>query len=662
LRPRRAISFVVTAAALVAAAASAGASTPGLLAGFSENLPEDIGKAATGPAKDLGAGAMRITVGWSAGRTSLLAADQAKLDRAAGAASGLRLVLAVYADTGSSAPVDAAGRDAYCTYLRNVLSRYSSIRDVVIWNEPNKNLFWNPQANAPAQYEALLARCWDVLHKAFSKVNVIGLPLSSTGNDNASSTSPGAFIRAVGDAYRASGRTKRILDTVGYHPYPLDPGERPWRKHIQSKVIGLGDWNKLMRNLWLAFNGTSQPVPGSGGVSIWYLEDGFQTQIDPAHAAAYSGSENVAALPVDAGGEPDSPPPDETSEAPDQVTQIRDAIRLAACQPYVGAFFNFLLFDEPVLSGWQSGAYWADRTPKPSIDAFRSAIAEATSGSVDCGALKGGQPSGDFTPPSVPQNLRAAVPNPPQVVLTWDPATDDASAVSYRVYRNGALAATTTATTWTDTNASGTDSYGVRAIDAAGNLGDASASVATPVPDHTPPTPPTNLTATLLSGPTRVALTWTASTDTVGVTGYEVSRDGTVVGTPTGTSFTDGGAAPGEHTYSVVALDAAGNRSDPATAQVTVPAPAALAPPAKLTAAALSKPPRVQLSWVAGDANAPGYRVYRDGAAIATTSSTSYLDATVKKKTKYAYAVTAVDSTGAESPPSATVSVKTAKK
>ena len=57
-----------------------------------------------------------------------------------------------------------------------------------------------------------------------------------------------------------------------------------------------------------------------------------------------------------------------------------DSIRLAACQPYVGAFFNFLLVDEPRLTGWQSGAYWADLTPKDSLPAFQPAIAEANAG------------------------------------------------------------------------------------------------------------------------------------------------------------------------------------------------------------------------------------------------------------------------------------------
>lgn len=657
----RVAGFTVGAALLVGAG-SAQASTPPLLVGFSENLPEVIGSAATGPARDLGAGAMRITVPWSPGQTSLASADKTRLDRAVSAAGGLRLVLAVYADAGSSAPRDSTARTTYCTYVRNVLSRFTALRDVVIWNEPNKSLFWNPQTNAPGEYEALLARCWDVLHGAFPKVNVIGLPLSSTGNDNATSTSPGAFIRALGDAYRASGRTTRILDTVGFHPYPLAPSERPWRKHIQSKVIGMGDWNKLMYNLRLAFDGTAQPIPGSGGVLIWYLEAGFQTTVDPDHAAAYSGAENVAAIQVSAGGEPDSPPPAETSPAPDQATQIVDAIRLAACQPQVGAFFNFLLFDEPVLSGWQSGAYWADRTPKPSLDAFHSAIGEAASGGVDCATLKGGQPSGDFAPPGVPQNLRATAPSPPQVVLVWDPVVDSESAVSYRVYRNGAFVATTTDPEWTDANPpSGTNSYTVRAIDAAANLGDSSASVSTPVPDTQPPTQPTNLTANVRSG--RVDLSWTASTDDVGVAGYEVSRDGAVLGTTTTSSFTDTGADQGDHTWSVVAYDAAGHRSDPATVQATVAAPpAGLAAPTNLSAAARSRPPRVQLSWAAGDARAVGYRVYRDGSVVATTTTTTYLDSKVKAAKKYRYAVTALDAGGAESPPSATVSVKTPKK
>ncbi len=385
---------------------------PGFFVGFSEDLPRAIGADAVTPARDLGAKAFRFTLQWAPGQTRVADSDVADFEDAIRDTAGMGVVLAVYSygPNAQHAPKTQAAREQYCAYVRDALTRLPSIRDVVIWNEPNKSLFWSPQsAEAPVAYEALLARCYDVLHAAFPDVNVIGLALSSTGNDDGLSHSPGAFIRAVGEAYRASGRRAPLFDTVGHHPYGFTASERPWRRHIGSKVLAQGDWNKLMYNLWLAFDGTAQPIPGSGGVGIWYMEGGSQTAIDDEKQAAYNGSETVAVVPDYVGGEPETPPPPETSAAPDQHTQVLDTMRLAACQPYVHAYFNFLLFDEPRLGGWQSGAFWADRTPKDSLPGFRQAIAEANSAVVDCGALKGGRPSADFMPPSTPAEL-AAVP------------------------------------------------------------------------------------------------------------------------------------------------------------------------------------------------------------------------------------------------------------
>ena len=248
-----------------------------------------------------------------------------------------------------------------------------------------------------------------------------------------------------------------------------------------------------MYNLWLAFGGTAQAIPGSGDVGIWYMEGGSQTAIDADKQAAYTGTENVAVVPDFAGGEPDAPPPPETSAAPDQHTQVRDTIRLAACQPYVHAYFNFLLFDEPRLGGWQSGAFWADRTPKGSLPGFRQAIAEANSASVDCSALKGGRPSADFMPPSTPTDLEAvAQQGPLRVELRWSPSTDDLSAVGYRIYRNGAHVGTSSATEWTNMTVTPetTYSYTVRGLDSAGNLGDASVPVTVTTGTSDPPPPP----------------------------------------------------------------------------------------------------------------------------------------------------------------------------
>jgi hypothetical protein len=58
----------------------------------------------------------------------------------------------------------------------------------------------------------------------------------------------------------------------------------------------------------------------------------------------------------------------------EQASQLRAALRLAASQPRVTAWFNFLLWDEPRLEGWQSGLYWADGSAKPSAAAFRAAV------------------------------------------------------------------------------------------------------------------------------------------------------------------------------------------------------------------------------------------------------------------------------------------------
>lgn len=90
-----------------------------------------------------------------------------------------------------------------------------------------------------------------------------------------------------------------------------------------------------------------------------------------------------------------------------------------------------------------------------------------------------------------------------------------------------------------------------------------------PSQDTTPPTAPANLAAS--PSPGQIALTWTASTDNVGVTSYRVSRDGTVIGTSASTNYTDTSVVAGTtYSYAVVALDAAGNASPPsntATAQ-----------------------------------------------------------------------------------------------
>jgi hypothetical protein len=439
--------------------------------GFADDLPKERGAEAVGAARRLGSTALRLTTRWAPGQTALDPGEAERLDRAVAASAGLRVFLSVYGTDAAAAPRDDAARGQYCAFVRDVLLRYPAVRDVVVWNEPNKLLFWSPQtaeaaaAPAPAAYEALLAHCYDVLHGAVPDVRVVGLGLSPIGHDNAGSTSVGAFVRLVGEAYRSSGRAQPLFDAVAHHAYAPDPAEPPWAQHGESLLVSQGDWNKLMRNLALAFDGTGQPLPGECEHDvcpvIWYAETGFQTAIDPAKAVAYTGTETAAVLPALArGGETD------------QRTQVLDAVRLAACQPYVAGILNFLLADEPRLEGWQSGALWTDGTEKPSASAFREAFAEASGGDVDCDALEGGRPSDDYEPPQAPRGLRAVAGDTSGVRVDWDPVDDPSAPVAFRVYRDGAHVATTETPSFADRAAAAVAGarYAVRALDAAGNL------------------------------------------------------------------------------------------------------------------------------------------------------------------------------------------------
>ncbi len=99
--------------------------------------------------------------------------------------------------------------------------------------------------------------------------------------------------------------------------------------------------------------------------------------------------------------------------------------------------------------------------------------------------------------------------------------------------------------------------------------------------DTSPPTTPGSLTAKVVTE-TRVDLSWKASTDNVGVVGYDVLRNGTKIGTvgTTTTAYSDTTAQPSHsYTYTVVAFDAAGNRSSPGgPATAVMPRGGVLAP------------------------------------------------------------------------------------
>jgi hypothetical protein len=393
---RRGVGTVIVALAALSFVQAASAA-PGMLVGARDDGLKWSTATTVGAARDLGLRAVSITVGWTPGQTELAPLDEFLLNQAVVQSSGIRVVVSVFNQ--GEAPVDELRRDEYCTYAGRVLTRFPQVNDIVIWNEPNLRFFWRPQfdaagtTEAPARYQQLLGHCYDVLHGIRPSVNVVAPATSAWGNDNPNafsnvSHSPVAFVKAMGAAYRASGRAKPLFDTYGHHPYPGRSNERPWATHSDEQIVSLGDIERLLGALRDAFGGTAQRAPDAG-LPVWYLETGYQTLIDEQKQSLYNGVENwPGSVPDRVPGAPEAKPPDD-SPAPDQATQLVDSLRMTYCQPAITGVFNFLLRDEPDLAGWQSGLLWADGSRKDSYDVFKSVVREVHNGSVDCEKLRG---------------------------------------------------------------------------------------------------------------------------------------------------------------------------------------------------------------------------------------------------------------------------------
>jgi hypothetical protein len=329
---------------------------------------EDAAKSAPDPdaqmklARDSGFHAIVLSAVWRPGATA--AADLPPLRRAVDAAvhEDIRPVLAVY-QFSSATPNDAAGRGAFAAYARELAKALPDVRDVIVGNEPNLNLFWQPQFDptggdaAALAFEELLAETYDALKSEDAGLNVIGGGLAPHGGDKPSSRpthSPAKFIEDLGAAYRASGRTKPLMDALSIHVYGESARVPPSLAHPNTTTIGIADYGKLVSLLGAAFDGTAQR---GSTLPIVYGEYGVETAIPPAKSSLYTGHEVVPVV--------------------DEQTQARyytDAIRAAERQPNVRMLFLFHVVDESRLQGLQSGIRYADGTPKSSEPAVRAAI------------------------------------------------------------------------------------------------------------------------------------------------------------------------------------------------------------------------------------------------------------------------------------------------
>jgi chitodextrinase len=169
------------------------------------------------------------------------------------------------------------------------------------------------------------------------------------------------------------------------------------------------------------------------------------------------------------------------------------------------------------------------------------------------------------------------------------------------------------------------------------------------IADTAAPSVPTAITSSTQTA-TSINLSWTASTDNVGVTGYKIFRGGTQVGTSTTTSYNDSGLAPSNsYAYTVLAYDAANNPSAQSAVKSVSTLPDTTAPsvPTALTMSSHTLT-SITLSWTASTDNVgvTGYKIFRGGTQIGTSTTTSYVSNGLAAGTSYGYTVAANDAAG----------------
>ena len=257
----------------------------------------------------------------------------------------------------------------------------------------------------------------------------------------------------------------------------------------------------------------------------------------------------------------------------------------------------------------------------------------------------------DTQAPTAPTNLTVSNLTQTSLTLSWTASTDNVGVVGYDVYQNGVKVNTSTIS-GTSQNISGltvSTSYGLYVIakDAAGNTS-TSSTLNVVTPDTQAPSAPTNLAVTNLTQ-SSLTLSWTASTDNVGVAGYDVYQNGSKINGATiaGTNFNVSGlSAAINYAYYVKAKDAAGNSTNSTTLNVTTPDTQAPTAPTNLAATNLTQT-SFMLSWTASTDNVGviGYDVYQDGIKIngGSVVSTSYNISGLSLNTPYTYLVRAID-------------------
>ncbi len=223
------------------------------------------------------------------------------------------------------------------------------VRMWAAWNEPNNPIFLSPQyrragsgwaIQSAVDYARICDAVYRGVHSTLLGAEKVACGVTGPrGNNNPSSSrpsvSPLAFLRALKKA-----GLKRF-DVYAHHPYYGTPAEEPGKGLPLSSrgqpptAVTLGNIGALLTELSRLY----------GPKHLWITEYGYQTN-----------------------------PPDRIFGVSfvQQAAYLKQAYAIARQNPRIDMMLWFLLRDEPILNGWQSGLETASGKRKPAFNAFRS--------------------------------------------------------------------------------------------------------------------------------------------------------------------------------------------------------------------------------------------------------------------------------------------------
>ena len=263
--------------------------------------------------------------------------------------------------------------------------------------------------------------------------------------------------------------------------------------------------------------------------------------------------------------------------------------------------------------------------------------------------------------PTVPTNLQFSLNPSNEAELTWDASTDDDGVRGYEIRKNGVMVGEFNVLSYFDNNldADTNYTYTVAAIDSDGNKSAAATISFLTEPDSQTdiglPSKPGDMRYQIYSV-SQAEIFWNGSTDDNDVIGYEITRNGTVIGTVSTLSHLDDGLSPGvPYSYTVTAIDDEGNRSEAASVSLTTGNGTAgdIAPSPTNAKLVFYAPTLTGIFWDTPPESAQvvAVEIIREGELIGVSESNRFYDDTRADGINYRYMLIAIDGNGNRSAP-----------